>query len=214
MKLTLVSLTKKPSTVTVPESIFGAAVNMDLIAQAVHVYRSNQRQGGAKAKTRGEVDLTTKKWFKQKGTGNARHGAQSAPIFVGGGVAHGPTGKENWKRSLTTAQSRKALVSSLSALAADKKISVVADLEQLEGKTKPAAAFVNSLREKSGKKVLVVVDETRENVVRALRNVENVVITSARRLNTLEAVMANQVLIMKPALSVLENRLTPKKETK
>lgn len=214
MKLKLFSLTEQPSTVTVSAALFGAPVNLPLIAQAVHVYRSNQRQGGAKAKTRGDVSLTTKKMYKQKGTGNARHGAFSAPQFVGGGVAHGPTGMENWKRSLTPALARKALVSALSSLAADKKVSVASDLDQLQGKTKQAAAFVAAVRAKSGQKVLVVVDQSRPNVLRALRNLENVSITSARRLNTLEAVSAQQVLFMAPALELLENRLAPKKETK
>lgn len=214
MKLKLFSLTEKPSTVTVSDDLFGAKVNADLIAQAVYVYRSNQRQGGAKTKTRGEVRMTTKKWFRQKGTGNARHGAQSAPIFVGGGVAHGPTGAENWKRKLTPALARKALVSALSAMATDKKVAVIADLDKLEGKTKAAAEFVKSVREKDGQKVLIVIDETRDNVVRALRNIENVTVTSARRLNALEAVSTSQVLIMKPALDVLNTRLISTKETK
>lgn len=214
MKLKLLSLTEKPSTITVSDVLFGAPVNLELIAQAVHVYRSNQRQGGAKAKTRGEVKLTTKKMYRQKGTGNARHGAQSAPIFVGGGVAHGPTGQENWKRSMTPVQARKALIASLSSLAADKKIAIVSDLEKLEGKTKPAAAFVAGIQEKVGRKVLVVIDEPRDNVIRALRNINNVTVTSARRLNTLEALSASQVVIMKPALAVLESRLAPVKETK
>lgn len=215
MKLKLLSLTEKPSTITVSDDLFGAPLNPNLIAQAVHVYRSNQRQGGAKAKTRSEVRMTTKKWFRQKGTGNARHGAQSAPIFVGGGVAHGPTGQENWKRSLTPVQARKALVSSLSALAADKKIAVVSDLEELEGKTKPAATFVAAVREKVSQKILVVIDEPRDNIIRALRNIANVTVTSARRLNTLEALSANRVVIMKPAITALENRLvSAAKETK
>jgi large subunit ribosomal protein L4 len=214
MKLKLYSLTEKPTTVTVPEEVFGAAVNLPLIAQAVHVYRSNQRQGGAKAKARGDVNLTTKKMYKQKGTGNARHGAFSAPQFVGGGVAHGPTGMENWKRSLTPVLARKALVSALSSLAADKKVSVVADLDKLDGKTKTAAKFLTEVREKAGEKILVVVDASHTNVIRSLRNLENVRITSARRLNTLEAVSSAQLIVMQPALELLAGRLAPKKETK
>ncbi len=214
MKLKLYSLTEKPTTVTVPETVFGAAVNLPLIAQAVHVYRSNLRQGGAKAKTRGDVSLTTKKMYKQKGTGNARHGAFSAPQFVGGGVAHGPTGMENWKRSLTPVLARKALVSALSALAADKKVAVVADLEKLDGKTKTAAKFITEISEKTGEKVLIVVDQSHTNVIRSLRNLANVKITSATRLNTLAAVSVQQVVIMQPALELLAQRLAPVKETK
>jgi large subunit ribosomal protein L4 len=75
---------------TLPEAVFGAKPNKALIAQAVRVYLANQRQGNASTKTRGEVIGTTKKIYRQKGTGRARHGAAKAPIFVGGGIAHGP----------------------------------------------------------------------------------------------------------------------------
>lgn len=212
MKLPLFSLTAKASTVTVSDAVFAAPVNKALLAQAVRVYRSNQRQGSVKVKTRGEVKLTTKKMYKQKGTGNARHGAASAPIFVGGGRAHGPTGHENWNRSLTPVMARRALVSAFSALAQDKKIAVVADLEQLEGKTKPAGQFISTVRESEAKRVLVVIDDAHPNIVKALRNLENVKITRASRVNSLEAVSAHQILIMKPALAVLESRLITEKE--
>ncbi len=211
MKLPLISLTAAASTTTVSAELFAAPVNQDLIAQAIHIYRSNLRQGGAKVKHRGEVQMTSKKMYKQKGTGNARHGAANAPLFVGGGSAHGPTGKENWKRSITPAMSRKAVVSTLSAQAEQKRVSIVSDLESLQGKTKEAAAFIEKNR--SGKGLItIIVDQTRQNVVRALRNIEGVRITSARRVNALEVAQSSAVFVMQPALEVLEARLI--KETK
>lgn len=209
MKLPLISLTAAATTTTVAPEIFGASVNNELIAQAVHVYRSNKRQGGAKALRRGEVQMTTKKIYKQKGTGNARHGAASAPIFVGGGVAHGPTGMENWKRSLTPVMARKALISTLSAQANEKRVSIVADLESLTGKTKEAAAFIEKNRSGKGK-VTIVLDQSHPQVVRALRNIEGVQLTQARRINALEVAQSTTVIVMKPALDVLKARLIAK----
>src|SRR5579884_516617 len=81
---------KSAGNITLPKEIFGAKVNPQLMSQAVRVYLANQRQGNAATKTRGEINMTTAKWYRQKGTGRARHGAKSAPIFVKGGVAHGP----------------------------------------------------------------------------------------------------------------------------
>ena len=81
---------KKAGTVRVPKKIFGSKVNKPLLAQAVRVYLASRRKGSASTKTRGEISMTTAKWYRQKGTGRARHGAKSAPIFVHGGVAHGP----------------------------------------------------------------------------------------------------------------------------
>lgn len=206
MKLKLYSLTAAATTVTVADEIFGTKVNKALISQAVHVYRNNQRRSHAKTLTRGEVALTGKKWFKQKGTGNARHGAQSANIFVGGGVSHGPTGMENWKRTMPVKMARRALVAALSAQAQAKVVAVVKDLDTLSGKAKDAAAFVAGVRE-GKEKLLVVVDASHKNVVQSLRNLERVSVTRADRLHTYETMLADRILVMQPALKVLEHRL-------
>ncbi len=78
------------ATLDLSERVFGAKINIPLVHQAVVRHQANQRQGTADTKTRGEVSGTTRKWYRQKGTGHARHGAKTAPIFRGGGVAHGP----------------------------------------------------------------------------------------------------------------------------
>jgi large subunit ribosomal protein L4 len=208
MKLKLFSLTAKPSTVTVSDEVFGGDLNLELIAQAVHIYRSNQRQGGAKALTRGEVSRTGAKWFKQKGTGNARHGARTAPQFVGGGVAHGPTGAENWKRALPKQMAKKALIAALSVQAQEKNLSVFADIADIAAKTKDAQSVVKSLGATGN--ILVVIDQTHDNVLRAFGNVDNVSVTRADRLTTYEVAAADHVVVAQPALEVLEARLVKK----
>lgn len=207
MKLPLLSISAAAKTITAPTPLFAGEVNWDLIAQAVHVYRSNQRQSGAKTKTRGDVVMTGAKWFKQKGTGNARHGAQSAPIFVGGGVSHGPTGLENWKRTLPTKMARRATQSALLAMAEKNAVSVGADLDTIESKTKSGTEFITKLN--GAKKVLIIVDnEPRENVVRAFANVALTTVTRASRVNALELSSVDHVVIMQPALEALTARLT------
>lgn len=212
MKTQLYSLTAEPKSVTISDAVFGADFKPSLIAQAIHVYRSNLRQGGAKTKRRGEVTLTGAKWYRQKGTGNARHGAKSAPIFVGGGVAHGPTGMENFKKSLPQKMARKATVYALSAQAAANHVLVVADLDKLSGKTKEAADFMASIQENAKEKVLVIIDTSHDTILNALNNVARVTVTRADRVNALEVAMANKVVIMQPALELLEARLIDKKD--
>lgn len=207
MKLPLITLTGEKSTVTVSDTLFGGKLNLNLIAQAVHVYRSNQRQGGAQAKTRGDVELTTKKVYKQKGTGGARHGARSAPIFVGGGAAHGPTGLENWKRTMPVQMKRQALVAALSLSANDKKVSILSDLETISGKAKDGKAFAQTVRAADNAKILIVADTSHENVLRSFRNLDRVAVSRADRLTVWDVVNADQVLVMKPSLKVLEDRL-------
>jgi large subunit ribosomal protein L4 len=99
---------------TLPKEIFGAKINNSLMAQAVRVYLANQRRGTLKTKSRGEVAISTRKIYRQKGTGRARHGAKSAPIFVGGGIAFGPKPRD-FSMKLNQNMRRVALFSALSA---------------------------------------------------------------------------------------------------
>ncbi len=115
-----ISGTKGENT-TLPKSIFGIKADPALLAQAVKVYLSNQRSAKAKVKTRGEIDRTNHKIYKQKGTGGARHGSRAANVFVGGGVIFGPTGGQNYKLELPTKMKRKALLGAISQKAEDKE---------------------------------------------------------------------------------------------
>ena len=135
----------KSGQIELPKEIFAAKVNKPLMAQAVRVYLGNQRRSGARAQTRSEVNRTKAKWFRQKGTGHARHGARSAPIFVGGGKAHGPTGEENYHLKMSQAMKKKALFSALTARLNDNEIMVIKDLAKIEPKTKKMSEILNKL---------------------------------------------------------------------
>ena len=202
MKLTSYSDTGRTSAVTVSEQLFGAKPNQVLIAQATRVYLSNLRQVSAHAKTRSEVNRTKKKWYKQKGTGNARHGARSAHIFVGGGVAHGPNVMKHWRMQLSTGQRRQALISALSWQAPVIKL---VSLTKVNGKTKEACQVLDHCQAKD--KVLLVLSKSQPEIVQSFRNLRHVLITSANNLNALEVVSADQILMQKEAVSVLESRL-------
>lgn len=191
--------------ISVNDDIFGARVNQTLLAQAVRVYLSNQRQGTSQVQTRSQVTRTKSKWYRQKGTGNARHGSKNAPIFVGGGIAHGPTGQENWKRKMPQRLKNKALVSALSAQA--DQISVTDALLDLKGKTKEAAELLDKL-EVGNEKVLIVLAELEELVVRSLRNLPRIKFTRADRLNVYEVAAADKLILSKEAVKILETRLT------
>lgn len=204
MKLRVASTIGKDSTMTVADEIFSAAVNDQLIAQAVHVYLSNQRQGSSKTKTRSEVARTKKKWFKQKGTGNARHGARTPNIFVGGGIAHGPNGQQNWSRTMSSKMKRVALCSALSAQQAQVVISD--DITQLDGKTSSAQKMLVKLLPEA-QSIVIVVQDPSALMVRSLRNLPHVVMTSPARLNTYEVVSADAVVFTKDSIKALENRL-------
>jgi large subunit ribosomal protein L4 len=153
-----------------------------LVAQAVYVYRSNQRRGLAKAMTRGESGRTTAKLYKQKHTGRARHGSKSAPTFVGGGIAHGPTGEQNWQRRLPRKMRRRALLGTLIRKARENRLMVVDGLEKLAPKTKEAVALLSALGLKE-KSTLVAVTEEDGRLRRAFANLPNVSILPVTDLN-------------------------------
>jgi len=192
---------------SVNDAVFAAVINPELIAQAVRVYMSNQRQGSSKVKTRAEVARTKKKWFKQKGTGNARHGARTPNIFVGGGVAHGPNGMQNWSLKLSATMKKAALISALSAQV--KNIIVCDDLNQLDGKTSSAQKMLLKMLPDANH-ILVVLDKVEPMVIRSLQNLEKVDIVSADRLTTYEIAYADGIVMTKNAVKVLEERLTKK----
>ncbi len=192
---------------TLPKEIFGAKINNSLMAQAVRVYLANQRRGTLKTKSRGEVNISTRKIYRQKGTGRARHGAASAPIFVGGGIAFGPKPRD-FSMKLNQNMRRVALFSALSAKLKDGEIKIVTGLEKIEPKTKKMVDVVKKL-ELNGKKqqLLLVVPKAGadfENVSKAARNIKGVSVVSSNQLNTYEVLANSRILFMKNAVESLK----------
>jgi large subunit ribosomal protein L4 len=204
MKLRVASTIGKDSTMTVAENIFNVPINQQLIAQAVRVYLSNQRQGTSKTKTRSEVDRTKKKWFKQKGTGNARHGARTPSLFVGGGVSHGPNGEQNWSLKMSTTMRRAALRSALSAQ--QQNIMISDDITQLDGKTASAQKMLEKLLPEA-KSILIVATGASDLMIRSLRNLPLVNIISPARLSTFDVVSSDAIVFTKESVKVIEARL-------
>ncbi len=178
-----------------PKEMFGQVVNQALLAQAVRVHLANQRQGNQSALTRSEVARTRKKYQKQKGTGNARHGDRKAPIFVGGGIAFAPKPREH-RLAISDVMRRQAVVSALSAKNKDHGIAVISGMDKATGKTKEFIDFLDS------KKTLIVTDQMRENVYRAARNLSGVTIMPMSQVNAYEILKADKVLIMEEAIEV------------
>ncbi|MBU0576554.1 50S ribosomal protein L4 [Patescibacteria group bacterium] len=209
MKLTTYTKTgnKSQTAVTGSDAVFAAKVNQPLLAQGIRVHLANQRQGTSKVKTRSEVARTKKKLYRQKGTGGARHGSKNAPIFVGGGVAHGPTGNANWKLKMTRSLKNQALISALSAQ--KDQIIVWDGLNELEGKTKLAAKLLYKMVDQKDK-TLVVVTKFKPEMLQSLRNIENILLTKVVRLNIYEVALVDKIIMTSEAVKELEDRLIKK----
>lgn len=192
---------------SLPEEIFGAKINNSLMAQAVRVYLANQRRGTLKTKSRGEVSISTRKIYRQKGTGRARHGAASAPIFVGGGIAFGPKPRD-FSMKLNQNMRKAALFSALTSKLKDGEIKVISGLEKIEPKTKKMADVVKKLElNVKGQSLLLVTPKAGEdfdNVSKAARNIKGINILSANQLNTYSILVSSRVLFMKDAIDSLK----------
>lgn len=201
-------------TMALPKELFGADINPTLMAQAVRVYLANQRRGTVSSKTRGEIAMTTAKWYRQKGTGRARHGAKSAPIFVHGGVAHGPKPRD-YSLKLPQKMKQKALSSSLSSKLKDGQIIVVSGIETVTPKTKAMAVTLKTIVKDWNKKNILVVtpavsNTNIKNVHRATRNIEGVRLLEANKLNTYAVLNATAMILMKDAIDVLQQTFVRK----
>jgi len=200
---------KKVGTINLPPEIFAAEVNPQLMAQAVRVYLANQRKAQPKTKTRAEVNRTKAKWYRQKGTGRARHGSRAAPIFVGGGVAHGPTGEQNYKLKMPKKMKKAALFSALTSKFKEKEILVVEGLEKIEPKTKKMAEFLTKSKiqpanRRTKSKILLVLPKLLENIVLAGRNLKNLEITQANDLNTYQVLASDRLIFLPESIDKLK----------
>jgi large subunit ribosomal protein L4 len=196
---------KKVGTINLPPEIFAAEVNPALMAQAVRVYLANQRKAHSKTKTRAEVNRTKAKWYRQKGTGRARHGSRAAPIFVGGGVAHGPTGEQNYQLKMPKKMKKAALFSALTSKFKEKEILVVKGLEKIEPKTKKMAEFLTKSKIQSTKsKILLVLPKMLENIILAGRNLENFEISYSADLNTYQVLASDKLIFLPESIDKLK----------
>jgi large subunit ribosomal protein L4 len=191
-----------------PASIFDVEVNPDLIALAVRVLNANHRQGTSKVKTRGEVALTTHKIWKQKGTGRARHGSKGAPIFVGGGVAHGPTGEQSYSLKLPKKMRTLALKGVLGEAFKAGNVMIVDGLDKVGSTTKDLTKVLANL--KVDKKTVLMLENPLNNILRAGKNIDTLTITQAKRINVIEIMNANKIIIHKPAIDTLVSTFSPK----
>ncbi len=186
------------------DDVFGIEPNTAVMHQAFVRQQANARQGTHKTKTRGEVRGTTAKWFRQKGTGRARHGDRKAPIFVGGGQAHKPLPRD-YSKKMPRKMRRLALRSALSAKAAANEIVVLDELKFDEPKTAQMRDVLGNLDINGS--VVVLLSERNENVEKSTQNLSDVKTLRAGYLNIRDLLGYNYIIMPKDAVTVIEGFL-------
>lgn len=187
-----------------PDAVFGVEPNRSVMHQALVRQLANARQGTHSTQTRGEVSRTTKKWFRQKGTGNARHGSRRAPIFVGGGVAHGPKPRD-YSLRMPKRMRRLALRSALSTKAAEDAVVLIEDFAAVGTKTKDMAALFDSIC--PGCTALVLLAPGDDVAERSLRNLAQVKYVRAGYLNVRDILGHDRVVMPLGALELVISHL-------
>ncbi len=187
--------------VDAPETVFGREYNEALVHQIVVAYQANARQGTRAQKDRGTVKHSTKKPFRQKGTGNARAGMTSSPLWRGGGRIFPNSPNENFSHKVNKKMYRAGMASILSQLVRDGRLAVIDSIKVDSPKTKPLAARFKAMKLDS---VLVIADQVDENLYLASRNLGRVLVVEPRYADPLSLVYYKKVLVTKGAIDQLK----------
>jgi large subunit ribosomal protein L4 len=193
--------TKATTPAKLDKAVFGVSTeNHELLKAAYTAYLANGRDNLAVVKTRGLVRGGGKKPWKQKGTGRARFGSSRNPIWRGGGIVFGPTGLENYSKSINTKAKRLAIRQALSLASAANKVAVIEDVVSNDGKTAELAKLLAKIDAK--RNVLLVVDNKTPELTRAAKNLQDVQVVSAQYVNVYDVLNADCIVFSQPALKI------------
>jgi large subunit ribosomal protein L4 len=197
--------------IKLPETVFNLPWNADLVHQVIVSMTSSMRHSIANTKTRGEVSGTGKKPWQQKGTGRARHGSRRSPIWVGGGIAHGPRAEKNYDRKVNVKARRKALYTILSQKLRDGEVLFVDSLDFKAPKAAEAKTTLMSLAkvkgfEKLGTKpknaAIIAIEKKEEALTKSFRNFGNVAVEELRTINPVSVMNHKYIVIANPKESL------------
>ena len=199
----------KPSSIEVSDKIVNLKVNHKLIKSVIDWQLNRAKPRTAKTKQRNEIKGSTKKIIAQKGSGGARHASKKAPIFVGGGVAHGPKGKNYKIKKINKKVKKLALAQSLSKKTYDKNLHILADVKTEIKKTRD---FNNFLEKNKLINVLILLDDsTLKNINKSARNIKNVKLIKDEGANVYDLFKYKNILITSSSVKKIENRILNEK---
>ena len=205
MKIEKLNLDGKKGSIEVLDKIFSAKVNNKLVSNVLYKTNANYKGRHAKTKQQNEVSGPTSKIYAQKGTGNARHASRKAPIFVGGGIAHGPKGQLAYKtRKLNKSEKKSSIASLISEKNINKSLLVFSDFNSKIKKTKEMNAIVNKFEFKNS---LMILDKSsKENIEKSVRNIPNIKVTDINHFSAFDIVKFEKLVFTESSIKELEKR--------
>jgi|TARA_Y100000816_G_scaffold283637_1_gene260735 large subunit ribosomal protein L4 len=205
MKLEKLNIDGKKETIEVLDKVFSTKINKQLISNVLYKVNANIKGRKAKTKQKNEIIGSTSKIYAQKGTGNARHASRKAPIFVGGGVAHGPKGQSNYKkRKLNKSEKKQGLASLISEKKLLNDLIIMDDFKKEIIKTKDMSLI---LRKFDAINSLIILDnESKKKIFKSLRNLPNVKVSDINHFSGLDVVKYKKLILTISSVKELEKR--------
>ena len=205
MKIDKLNLDGKKTSIEVLDKIFSAKINNKLVSNVLYKTNANYKGRHAKTKQQNEVAGPTSKIYAQKGTGNARHASRKAPIFVGGGIAHGPKGQLAYKtRKLNKSEKRNSIASLISEKNLNKNLLIFNDFNDEIKKTKEMFTIVKKFELSNS---LIILDKSsKEKIGRSARNIPNLKVTDVNHFSAFDIVKFKKVVFTESSLKELEQR--------
>ncbi len=205
MKIDKINLDGKNDTIEILDSIISTKINKKLVSNLLYKTNANYKGRKAKTKQKNEIIGSTSKIYAQKGTGNARHASRKAPIFIGGGVAHGPKGEDKYKKRKINKSEKKMSISSLiTEKNNEKNLMIFSDFKTEITKTRE----MNKILEKfQAKNSLIILDKSsKEKIIRSVKNIPNVKVTDVNHFSSYDVIKFKKVIFTETSMRELEKK--------
>ena len=205
MKVETLKLDGKKGTIEVTDKVFSAKINNKLVSAVLYKTNANYKKRHAKTKQQNEVSGPTSKIYAQKGTGNARHASKKAPIFVGGGVAHGPKGELAYKkRKLNKSEKKQSIASLISEKVKNKNLLIFSDFNSEIKKTKEMNSIFKKFEINYS---LIILDKnSKDKIEKSIRNIPNIKVTDINHFSAYDLVKFKKVIFTESSVKELEKR--------
>ena len=205
MKVETIRLDGKKGSIEVTDKVFSAKINKKLISTVLYKTNANYKKRHAKTKQQNEVSGPTSKIYAQKGTGNARHASKKAPIFVGGGVAHGPKGELAYKkRKLNKSEKKQSIASLISEKVKNKNLLIFSDFNSEIKKTKEI--FLIFKKFEISHSLIILDKNSKEKIEKSIKNIPNIKVTDINHFSAYDLVKFKKVIFTESSVKELEQR--------
>ena len=205
MKVDITNIDGKKETIEVLDKIFSAKINNQLVSNVIYKINANYKGRKAKTKQRNEIRGSTAKIWAQKGTGNARHSSRKAPVFVGGGIAHGPKGESNYKiRKLNKSEKKLSVVSIITEKYKKNNLIIFDDFQEKILKTKEMNKIL--IKFQATNAIMIIDKKSHDNIHKSVKNIPNIKITDTNHFSSYDLAKYKKVIFTETSVKELEKR--------